>query len=160
MLDRRKFISRSFAVAGISLVNPGFMLGLSVSGSAQAADSTNANAASAISAPSHAIELFPNIPLSETRDAADKLLGSTFYILVGDTDVVEATLDSVEDQTTRYHTDNYALVFHTHWDLPLSEQTYTVEHPALGQFSLYFKPSTTRGSNGFYYEVLVSHLVS
>lgn len=160
MLDRRQFVSRSMAITSVALVNPMTIIGTVMSGKALASDTEIYEDTIQVGKESVRIELFPGVPLHRTRAKADEMLGSTFSVLIDETELVELTLDSIEDLPSRFHTDNFAIVFHTHWDTPLSEKTYSVEHPAMGQFLLYLRPSTTKGTNGFYYEVTVSHLIS
>lgn len=160
MLNRRQFVSRAMSITGVALVNPITIIGTTLSGKAVAADADIYEDSIQIGNESIRIELLPGVPLHKTRTKADELLGSTFSVLIDETELIEITLDSVEDLRSRFHTDNFAMIFHTYWDTPLSEKIYTIEHPAMGRFQLYLRPSTTKGSNGFYYEVVVSHLIS
>lgn len=104
-------------------------------------------------------EVFPGVPIEQTYDRAQQLLGSHFEILLGETEIIRAELVDVTNVEYRFHTDAFYLVFNTSWSPVLDEGLYTFVRPEMGTFKLFLQPSTEQPYSGHSYTVLVNRIV-
>jgi hypothetical protein len=103
--------------------------------------------------------LFPRVPISETQIKAFELLNSRFNVFYDEWYSLDMELIEVNDGIQTDVSDNFSLIFHTHMEPVLEEDTYVVEHAELGRFPLYITPIEL-DDNGHYYEVLVNRMLT
>ena len=98
-----------------------------------------------------------------TRATFDPYLKSEFGVTVGPYRTVTLTLVGVEDRRaqarkggTRTEGECFSLLFHASGKLSDLQQTYVVEHQALGKFSLFLVEAGER-ADGVYYSAVINH---
>jgi hypothetical protein len=92
-----------------------------------------------------------------TQETFEPYLQSNFRVTVGPYKVVNLTLVKVEDQkprwrkgTARTEGDNFTLLFKASDKLSDLQQTYVLEHEALGKFSLFLVDATRKETDVHY----------
>jgi hypothetical protein len=99
-----------------------------------------------------------------TRATFEPYLQSTFRVTVGPYKVVELTLVKVEDRAPRARQKGMArsegecfmLLFQASGELSDLQQTYVLQHEALGKFSLFLVDASEKG-DGAFYSAIINH---
>jgi hypothetical protein len=109
-------------------------------------------------------EQAPGDPLFHfTRATFEPYLQSEFRVTVGPYKTVYLTLVKVEDQRVRplkgeprTEGECFHLLFQSSGELSALQQTYVLEHPALGRFSLFLVDADEK-RKGAYYSAIINH---
>ena len=98
-----------------------------------------------------------------TRATFEPYLGSEFKVTVGPYKTVTLTLDKVEDRKSpsgkgrpRVEGECFMLLFRASGELSELQQTYVIQHEALGKFSLFLTDASEKGK-GASYSAIVNH---
>ncbi len=98
-----------------------------------------------------------------TQATFEAYLQSTFLVTVGPVRAVDLTLVKVEDTRTKPHKgmprtegECFSLVFRAPEKLSDLQQTYVLQHEALGKFSLFLVDAGEK-SDGVYYVAVINH---
>jgi hypothetical protein len=98
-----------------------------------------------------------------TRTTFEPYLGSEFKVTVGPYKTVTLTLDKVEDSRLpsgrgrpRVEGECFVLLFRASGELSELQQTYVVQHEALGKFSLFLVEAGEKGK-GASYTAVINH---
>jgi hypothetical protein len=96
-----------------------------------------------------------------TRMTFEPYLGSDFRVTVGPYKTVNLTLVKVEDQRPRVRKgmprtegESFLLLFEASGELSELQQTYVLQHEALGKFSLFLVNASEKGKGTFYAAVI------
>lgn len=82
-------------------------------------------------------------------------LGEGFHVGLGDDESCDLTL--VEAGPIRGSESAFSLIFHGPSHVPLSQNTYALEHPDLGRLPIFLVP-VSQQEEGFLYEAVFSRL--
>jgi hypothetical protein len=108
------------------------------------------------------------IPYASQRDPLYYLKSSSFSPYLNDTfrfraqsgKAVSVKLFKVTDfkkSTDVVSEDSFSLVFRGPSNQPLKQNIYTIEHAALGNYTLLATPIVSRDKRAMYYEVIINH---
>ena len=94
-----------------------------------------------------------------TRASFEPHLNTTFRVVHDGEDTFDLELIEVEDKTpTGFPGEQFSLLFKGHSDLMLLQQTCTLEHPVMGQVTLFLVPVDQR-KDGYRYESIFNYAV-
>ncbi|HEY9403906.1 MAG TPA: hypothetical protein VIQ24_14670 [Pyrinomonadaceae bacterium] len=99
-----------------------------------------------------------------TRATFEPYLQSEFQVTVGPYKVVGLTLVKVEDRRrparkgeARLEGECFSLLFKANMELSDLQQTYVLQHAALGKFTLFLVDASDKGK-GIYYQAIINHM--
>lgn len=100
-----------------------------------------------------------------TRSTFEPYMQTEFRATVGPYKVVRLKLVKVEDRTPRpakgstqkISGECFALLFEASGELSTLQQTYVLEHDALGKFPLFLTPASDEEKREIFYEAIINH---